>query len=886
LSLFIKEVRIENFRSHSSSRIVFDSGINLISGRNGAGKSSVLEAILVALYGPRPTGLKKDDLVRDGTSGYTISLIFEIDGKEYSITRSSDGQSILSGDGFLLEGDSQINSWVEKVIAPSHVFTNAIYVRQGEIEGIIMDETSRERVIRKVTRIDDYENAWRNLGQVIREFEKEIEIYRNFLEQQESYELQKKEKEEDLLRRRKELDDSLKLRLTLENQLRNLEARKKEFDELAKNIQELEKQIGQTEGEIRILETEIKSLSERLERIKERIAELRRDVERAKLLEGKVREFERLETLLKNVLRTNQEIEEELNTVKRDQERWITELRRAEEDGKKLVEIRNRIKKITSKLSEIEGKVKEWERISERIKRKEEIERLLEEKGLDEEKILSMYSLVGKAMEELEKIREVSEKIAAKRASLITRGRQIQKSIEELKQAENYCPVCRRELTEEHKKELMKKYRKEIEEIRHELFGLEQKRKKIEEKKEKVERALQKQEMILRYKQFADEIRGIREELRETNIEELSEIKKEYDSLSEELGKLRGAETTLLQSANRIPEIQKELERIEARIKEIEKRKEELLTAVQNEGFSNIEELEKSVEILRHDYLEWQSVKDSSRKLQEEERNLRTVLERVELLRKEIEAKNRSLAEKREELKALVDKYSEEEHQKLDSEILEKNKQLAAVNETIQRLNELIGGLEKDLENIELMLTKINEYRRMAEVIESSVLPTLSKIREKFRQYKNMLMENVFKEVEINASEIFEEFTEGKYSGITLKQVSERGKEKLKIFVVYQGEEKEISFLSGGEMIALALAFRLALSMYMIHGKIPLLILDEPTPFLDEERRRKLVEITTSYFRRIPQVIVVSHDDELKDAADRVINIDFVGGTSMVSIAE
>jgi exonuclease SbcC len=169
------------------------------------------------------------------------------------------------------------------------------------------------------------------------------------------------------------------------------------------------------------------------------------------------------------------------------------------------------------------------------------------------------------------------------------------------------------------------------------------------------------------------------------------------------------------------------------------------------------------------------------------------------------------------------------------------------------------------------------------EVIEDSILPELRKMRDKFRQYKNYLSESVFKEVETVASEIFEEFTEGKYSGIRLKQVTERGKERLKVFVIYQGSEKDIGFLSGGELIALGLAFRLALTIFMIKGRLPMLILDEPTPFLDEERRRKLVEITANYLRRIPQVIVVSHDDELKDAADRVIFVENVGGISKVT---
>jgi len=71
--------------------------------------------------------------------------------------------------------------------------------------------------------------------------------------------------------------------------------------------------------------------------------------------------------------------------------------------------------------------------------------------------------------------------------------------------------------------------------------------------------------------------------------------------------------------------------------------------------------------------------------------------------------------------------------------------------------------------------------------------------------------------------------------------------------------------------------------MYLI-GKVDLLILDEPTPFLDEERRRKLIEIMERHLRKISQVIIVSHDEELKDAADHVIRIRLEGGASKVEV--
>jgi len=63
--MIVKEVCLRNFKSHRNTRIGFEKGINLIAGRNGAGKSSILEAILVALYGVRG-GARKSDLLHVG----------------------------------------------------------------------------------------------------------------------------------------------------------------------------------------------------------------------------------------------------------------------------------------------------------------------------------------------------------------------------------------------------------------------------------------------------------------------------------------------------------------------------------------------------------------------------------------------------------------------------------------------------------------------------------------------------------------------------------------------------------------------------------------------------------------------------------------------------
>ena len=48
--MIINNIELTNFKSHKSTKIEFKKGISLILGENGAGKSSILEAISYAFF--------------------------------------------------------------------------------------------------------------------------------------------------------------------------------------------------------------------------------------------------------------------------------------------------------------------------------------------------------------------------------------------------------------------------------------------------------------------------------------------------------------------------------------------------------------------------------------------------------------------------------------------------------------------------------------------------------------------------------------------------------------------------------------------------------------------------------------------------------------------
>ena len=93
----ILSVTLKNFKSHSERRFSFQPGTNAICGENGAGKTSILEAIAWVLFNHRGA-YKNEDLIRNGTSSAQVMVAFisNRDGRTYEVQRcTTKGYSIF-----------------------------------------------------------------------------------------------------------------------------------------------------------------------------------------------------------------------------------------------------------------------------------------------------------------------------------------------------------------------------------------------------------------------------------------------------------------------------------------------------------------------------------------------------------------------------------------------------------------------------------------------------------------------------------------------------------------------------------------------------------------------------------------------------------------------
>ncbi|MFL6466435.1 MAG: AAA family ATPase, partial [Pyrinomonadaceae bacterium] len=73
--MFIKRVELENIKSHASAAFDFARGSTAITGENGAGKTTIIEAIAWALFDT--LDYKKDVFVRRGTKKGIARITFE-----------------------------------------------------------------------------------------------------------------------------------------------------------------------------------------------------------------------------------------------------------------------------------------------------------------------------------------------------------------------------------------------------------------------------------------------------------------------------------------------------------------------------------------------------------------------------------------------------------------------------------------------------------------------------------------------------------------------------------------------------------------------------------------------------------------------------------------
>jgi exonuclease SbcC len=194
-SVRIKNVELENIRSHVKSKIQFGNGFNCLVGGVGCGKSSVLYAIDFALFGD-PIGRSFEYLLREGADACKVTLQFVHAGKTYTLTRalrrrgksiSQDTEQLKLYEDKKLVASVKSGAVAEQLKAitglDKEIFREIVWVRQEQLKELLnMRPRERQKRLDELFGLSDYEAAWSNMLGVQKEYEGEKKVYERDLD--------------------------------------------------------------------------------------------------------------------------------------------------------------------------------------------------------------------------------------------------------------------------------------------------------------------------------------------------------------------------------------------------------------------------------------------------------------------------------------------------------------------------------------------------------------------------------------------------------------------------------------------------------------------------------------------------------------------------------
>ena len=902
--MLLKRLKLKNFISYKELDLEFPQGSIVFIGENGAGKSSILDAILFALYKENSRGRGLQDLVKRGERYSRVELVFNVDNKEYKVVREIliEGKRVQSnarlyeicekGEVALATRSSDVDFLIpRKTGIDKNIFMTSIYVRQGEIAKLIeLRPAERKQIISKLLGIDDLERAYVNMREVLAHYEKILrkiegslgikptieKEYQNVCREIEKIKKDIISTERDLILKKedfKRLEAEKKIleekRSRYQNLILRREILQREINNLRVTLGEIKKNLRQAKEASRQVE-KLRSHIIRLERI-EKAYELYKNIELLRSEKRRILDKLTEYSEYKNKLEKYEKVREEYDQAMKGYKELLEEIS-AETHLKRyldgLINDYNRRKKEVEYLkSWVDGTFQVLKELS--LSVSDELEHLEESY---QKKLEEVESDIRSVQEEIEKLRE-------KKSSLKGIIEEKMKLIKKLEAVKDKCPLCGSKITEEHRRFLIDKCKEEIE--------------KLMQEEENIARELKNNNVHM------ENLSDIRDKLLRIDVKEILD----------RYNKLREVESDLILKESSIKETKQKLCEIESRkmiIKELEKRIKEL-EPIYNEYIAaknivskiNAEQLEDSLKNIEKRIQELHYELESlgcpeipSEREIAQLREMRKKYYEASAMAKELE----NLLEKREELKKKLDEYlseislvseeigklgySEEHYDKISKEYQEVMNELAKKEEVLKGLKKIILDYYQRRNKLSRTLDELrNQEKRLNDLIDYMSF---------LKQVRNILGKDGLQQIlRKRAIPLIQRYVREFAALFEFDFYGIRMTDDYDVYIIDSEGERSIDSASGGEKVAIALALRLAIARVFQGDKLSMLMLDEPTQYLDENRRHFLVSVLKKLFTDeeaiFPQLILVTHDRELEDAADILYRVEKVGFSSRVS---
>ena len=870
-----------------------ESGIFLITGDTGAGKTSIFDAISFAIFGEvsgsnRPIQSIRSDFAAPETETF-VELEFIHKNKIYRILRNPSyekpkkkGEGLtkkpadasLEFDDNVVTGIKNVDVKIEEILGiNAKQFKQIAMLAQGEFLKILFAESKdRTEIFRRIFDTNIYNLISKKLKEKLKENEDNLnELKNSFVtntanilwDAERRIDISAKELNEvdienvlqDLKKelKKNELDNS-----KLEEQITKKEQDIKFFEEKIKKQEELNKKLD-TYNELLKKQTEYKNQQKQIEKLKIKIAINQKIKEAIKPTEEKVNNQKEIIT----------KVEKDLDILNAN----IIKGEEKEKEHEKKIRSVNKIGEIYKEYSECKNVKQELLEKENRIKKIEELENKKTIQVETYTKLENEYKVMNNDYLEKE------DKFFKEQAGIIA----------EKLEANKPCPVCG---SLEHpkiaKKNLSVLTKQELDQLKKKLEDKQKEKQKQQE--ECINTNSQINTLVQEFKDgLAEEFKL--EDLKRTLREELNKNKEkltmdeqvlsaEYIKLSNEKFKLDNFD------------YEKFKDQVIANIN-LEKNGLIKDKTLQEEKRKQLSEEKAKLKEYITDY--FKKISDLGFKTEEEykealisETEIETLQQHIDTFITNVTVNNTKILELEKEVarKQKMELTAEEYKLKVEKESLEEER------ETHIRIK---GKLDNNTriyklltENSKALKQKIKDFITYDELSRTANGTLPGKKRIEFEQY---VQATYFDMVIIEANKRLEKMTENRYQ-LVRKEEPEKISDKvgldLEVVDNYNGKRRDVKSLSGGEAFKAALSLALGLSdviqSYSGGVVIDTLFIDEGFGSLDAESREQAINTLSSLIDNNKLIGIISHVTELKERIDKKIIVTKTNDGSKIEI--
>jgi len=297
--MILKSIRLKNFRKFKDCLIEFPDGVTGVVGLNGAGKSTMFEAVAWTLYGPVAARTSTDQIKREGAAPSDpcrVELEFIFDEDTYHIVREMSGKNLSASGSAIVNGKLAANGaevlskYIQKKLGMDwKSFYTSIFAKQKELNTLSsMNPSERRQLILRMLGINAVDDIISEIRSDTKEKKNLVEKLGNDLVDEHgqdritvyTQEIQNQQKKQKELAQRieEQKKQHQKIREELTRTKKECETKKLSYEKLCTTKEHLEgKKSGfekkqRLENDIKTLEKTTNERQEHLEKQKEKLS--------------------------------------------------------------------------------------------------------------------------------------------------------------------------------------------------------------------------------------------------------------------------------------------------------------------------------------------------------------------------------------------------------------------------------------------------------------------------------------------------------------------------------------------------------------------------------------------------------------------------------------